>query len=457
MLHRRTFLAATTGFAAGGLAFPASASGLFSEPVLAAMRGSINAGDLGVHPGTFDDHSRAFADMLQRASDQDAAVFLPPGQYNLSNISLPRRVRLTGVPGATRLVYGGDGFLLAAEGSDHIEFDGLTFDGANRWLGETAHGLVDARGVPVFVMDNCRVLGSSRHGVALERASGRVERSEISGAAEAGLWSVEGGRMQIVGNTVTDCGNGGILVHRWQSAEDGTMVTGNRVERIAARSGGTGQNGNGINIFRAGSTIVSGNHVSDCAFSAIRSNSGSNIQIAGNTCRRSGETAIYSEFAFEGAVIASNIVDGAANGISVVNFNEGGRLSTVTGNLVRNLSATGPYPADAPGFGVGITVEADASVSGNVIENAPLYGMHIGWGPYMRNVVATGNVIRSVGEGIAVSVVEGTGSAVISDNVIDGAARGGIVGHRWSEAVTGDLGIEGSTLRGLTVERNRVS
>ena len=36
-------------------------------------------------------------------------------------------------------------------------------------------------------------------------------------------------------------------------------------------------------------------------------------------CSRSGETAIYAEFAFQGAVIGSNIVDGAANGISVVN------------------------------------------------------------------------------------------------------------------------------------------
>lgn len=263
--------------------------------------------------------------------------------------------------------------------------------------------------------------------------------------------------MRISGNTVIDCGNGGILVHRWQPGEDGTIVTGNRVERILARSGGTGQNGNGINVFRAGNVIVSGNQIADCAFSAIRSNSGGNVQIAGNTCLRSGETAIYSEFAFEGAVISANIVDGAANGISVVNFNEGGRLSTVTGNLVRNLSATGPYPADPPGFGVGISVEADASVSGNIIETAPLYGIAIGWGPFMRNVVATGNVVRNAGEGIAVSVVEGTGSAIITDNVIDGALRGAIVGHRWADAVTGDLAKESPDLPGLTVERNRVS
>lgn len=457
MLDRRRFLAASAGFAAGGLALPAAASSLFAEPVLAAMRGSVDAGEFGVHPGAFDDQSRAFSAMLEKASDEDAAIFLPPGQYTIARITLPRRVRLSGVPGATRLVHAGDGHMLAAEGADHIELSGLVIDGANRWLGDTAQGLIDARGVATFVLDNCRVIGSSRNGLALERVSGRIERSEISNVADAGIWSVEAGRLQITGNTVADCGNGGILVHRWQPAEDGTIVTGNRVERIMARAGGTGQNGNGINVFRAGNVIVSGNQIADCAFSAIRSNSGGNIQISGNTCRRSGETAIYAEFAFEGAVIANNIVDGGANGISVVNFNEGGRLATVTGNLVRNLSQTGPYPADAPGFGVGISVEADTSVTGNVIENAPLYGMNIGWGPFMRNVVATGNVIRNAGEGIAVSVVEGTGSAIISDNIIDGALRGAVVGHRWSNPATGDLAVEPSDLPRLTIERNRVS
>ena len=222
-------------------------------------------------------------------------------------------------------------------------------------------------------------------------------------------------------------------------------------------NGGTGQNGNGINVFRADKVVVSGNIVSDCAFSAIRANSASNLQIAGNTCSRSGETALYAEFAFEGAVISNNIVDGAANGISIVNFDQGGRAAVCSGNLVRNLSTTGPYPADAPGFGVGISVEADTSVTGNMVDNAPLYGIKIGWGPYMRNVVATGNVIRAAPTGIAVTVVDGAGPAVISDNVISGASEGAVVGYRWTEAVTGDMASEGSSgYAHLTVERNHV-
>ncbi len=111
----------------------------------------------------------------------------------------------------------------------------------------------------------------------------------------------------------------------------------NRIERIQARAGGSGENGNGINAFRAGSVLVSGNRITDCAYSAIRGNAASNIQMIGNSCARIGEVALYAEFGFEGALIANNLVDGAASGIAVTNFNEGGRLAVVQGNIIRNL------------------------------------------------------------------------------------------------------------------------
>ena len=74
----------------------------------------------------------------------------------------------------------------------------------------------------------------------------------------------------------------------------------------------------------------------------------------------SGEVALYAEFGFEGAIIADNSVDGAAIGVSVTNFNEGGRLAVVQGNIIRNLKPQRPAGTD-PGdsAGVGISVEAD--------------------------------------------------------------------------------------------------
>ena len=82
--------------------------------------------------------------------------------------------------------------------------------------------------------------------------------------------------------------------------------------------------------------IVRGNHIRNAAFSAIRGNAASDIQIIGNNCAELDEVAIYSEFDFEGAVIADNVIDGTESGISITNFNEGGRLATVHGNIVRN-------------------------------------------------------------------------------------------------------------------------
>src|SRR6202020_1658280 len=123
-------------------------------------------------------------------------------------------------------------------------------------------------------------------------------------------------------------------------------------------------------------------------------NAASNLQIVVNTCTGLGEVALYAEFGFEGAVIANNIVDGAALGVSVTNFNQGGRLAVVQGNLIRNLVARRPAGTDPNDLaGVGIGIEADTAVNGNVVENAPYAGIAAGFGPYLRAVAITSNVI----------------------------------------------------------------
>ncbi len=186
--------------------------------------------------------------------------------------------------------------------------------------------------------------------------------------------------------------------------------------------------------------IVRGNRIRNCAFSAVRANSASNIQIVGNSVSDVREVALYSEFAFEGAVIANNTVDGAALGVSVTNFNQGGRLAVVQGNLLRNLLPKRPAGTDPnDGAGIGIYVEADTAVTGNVVENAPSVGIKLGWGRHLRDVTVTGNVVRDADIGIAVSVVDGAGMAVISDNLIAGTRRGAILGMDYKKVVTGDL------------------
>jgi uncharacterized secreted repeat protein (TIGR03808 family) len=223
------------------------------------------------------------------------------------------------------------------------------------------------------------------------------------------------------------------------------MVIDNRIEDIRAGPGGSGQYGNAINAFRAGNVIVRGNRIRNCDYSAVRGNSASNIQITGNSITNVREVALYSEFSFEGAVIAGNTVDSAAVGVSVCNFNEGGRLAVVQGNIIRNLMPKRPIgTAPDDDAGIGIYVEADTAVSGNVVENAPAFGIVAGWGKYLRDVAINGNVIRNAPVGIGVSVVAGAGTASVTGNMISGATRGAVVGLDHARTVSADLTREGS-------------
>ncbi len=461
MISRRTALRMLAGGLGAGALGAALPSRVFAAPSSFStvdLRGSIDAGQNGITPGGGDKQSRKLRDLIAKAARQNTPVFLPPGNYQVSDLDLPDGARITGVPGASRLVYSGDGYLLRADGARRIELSNLVIDGGNRWLDDQTPALVHLRGVTDARIDNCEIAGSRKTAVQLERCGGRIERTRISGAAEYGLYAVESTGLSITGNTVFDCGNGGVLIHRWTKGIDGTIVTGNRLYRIGSTNGGTGQYGNAINLFRADNVMVSGNHITDSAFSAIRTNSASNAQIANNQCFNSGETAIYAEFAFEGAMVSGNIVDGAANGISIVNFNEGGRLATVTNNIVRNLKSTGPYVLEEAIFGVGISVEADTAVTGNVIEGVPLWGLALGFGPYLRNVVATGNIVRQAKVGCAVTVAEGAGTALITNNIFESMKDGAVIGYRWKTPATTELGRgDGQGFKHLTIAGNRVS
>ena len=449
VMNKREFLKGglRLGVAAGLAGAAVAESDAADRSVLRKIRGSLDATHFGVRPDTADDQSKAIQSLLDQASRDNKPIFFPSGNYVVSNIDLPSRTRMVGIPGASRLIYGGRGSFLNGSGCELVHMTGMVLDGANGVIADEYAGLVYLRAVKDVAIDQCGFIGSQQLGVSLAKCGGRVTRSSISGAAGfAGLYSVDATGLSITENTVSDCANGGILVHRWKAGDDNSIISGNRISRIAAKAGGTGQRGNGINLFRAGNVVVTGNHVSDCAFSAIRANSANNCQMSNNTCLRSGETALYAEFSFEGSVINGNIVDGAVTGISIANFNEGGRLAVCSNNLVRNLLMDGPYP-DEGGFGTGIYVEADTSLTGNVVEGAPTYAIGLGFGAYLRDVVAANNVVRDSAVGFAVSVVEGVGHCTIANNVVSGAKKGAILGYRWNDIVTGELlndGYQGS-------------
>jgi uncharacterized secreted repeat protein (TIGR03808 family) len=441
-LNRRHLLtAAATGAAA--FAAPLSVFGL-------------DTAHFGVRPGAPDDQSGA----LQRAIDQAAHTRVPlmlaPGVYRAGGLTLPAGASLAGVRGATRLILTHGPSLLSAEHAETVSLIGLTLDGGSQPL-PAGRALVHFDDVKAVSISDCQVAGAGGNGVTLESCDGEVTHSTITGAADNALFCNDSRSLLIAANIIAKSGNGGIRVWQGDKRRDGSLIADNRIEDTSARAGGSGENGNAINVFRAADVIVRGNHIRNAAFSAIRGNSASNIQIIGNNCAALDETAIYSEFGFEGAVIADNVIDGAENGISVTNFNEGGRLATVRGNIVRNLETRRQdRPPEEAGIGIG--VEADTVVSGNVIERAPRAGISVGWGPYLRNVAVTGNVVREAGFGVAVSVVAGAGVAVISGNLFAGTTRGAIVGMEWHKAVTGELALAGAErYPQLKISGNQVS
>jgi uncharacterized secreted repeat protein (TIGR03808 family) len=179
--------------------------------------------------------------------------------------------------------------------------------------------------------------------------------------------------------------------------------------------------------------------------------------MTGNNCFDAGDAALCCVSSFEGAIIAHNHIDGAGIGVSLANFSEGGRLAVIQGNIVRNIAPGRRRPAQE-GHGVGIHLEADSAVTGNVVENAALAGIMIGWSTSLRDVTVTGNVVRQADIGIAVSVATGTGAALVADNLITGTRRGAIVGMDRLTPVTEDLSQDG-TMRftQLSISRNRIN
>ncbi|MFK5980910.1 MAG: TIGR03808 family TAT-translocated repetitive protein [Rhizobiaceae bacterium] len=458
-LNRRNFLGSMgLGSAGAALGLPALAAAETTDRItLADIRGSFNANQSGLRPGAIDDQGKLLQKILNSAAEADKPVFLPPGNYFVSNIVLPSKTRLMGVPGASRLIYTGGGHFLMSENGSHIELTGLVLDGANRGLQSYAGAALRVVNASHLVIENCQISGSLEIGLQVDRSQGRIERCEISGAAgECGIYGIENKGLLIAHNHVHDCANGGILVHRWKTGDDGTIISNNRIERIGAVNGGTGQWGNGINVYRADSVMIANNQVKDCAFSAIRSNSGNNVQITANQCLRSGEAAIYSEFEFNGAVITNNVIDGGCRGISIANFNRNGRMAICANNLIRNIHDNPPYEDKDHLFGEGISAEAETTITGNVIENTAQFGMILGWGEYLRNVIVTSNVIRDTKIGIYVTVVEGTGPAVISQNLFSKIREGAIIGYRWQEPATDDL-IGGGSIPNIQIERNQTS
>jgi uncharacterized secreted repeat protein (TIGR03808 family) len=394
--------------------------------------------------------TRAQSDMarIQREIDEATARGrpwqVPAGLTPAANLRLPDGAHLVGHPGKSRLALAGDGPLFTAEKAKTLTIEGVTFEGSGR-AGSREQGLLQFRDIERLRLTDCTVERYGGNGLVLERCSGRIVGNAIRDMGRAALFATDSTGLAIESNTIERSAENGILVWRGAKADDGTIIRGNRVLDTRASAGGTGQYGNAIGLFRAGGVTVEGNVIRRAAFTAVRNNGGGNVTVANNNVSGCGEVALYAEFGFDGASFTGNIIDGAWIGIVATNFaDHGGRVAAISGNVVRNIRAGRHIGDGTDGGGVGVMVEGDAAISGNIVDNATTAGLQLGWGPSLRDVTATGNTLRDCGVGIEISVAPGAGHATLVGNTIAGAKKAAILGMQWRKAATGDLAATGA-------------
>ncbi len=397
------------------------------------------------------DQTTALQAAINAATSLRQPLFIGAGTYEINGAILTGPLTIRGSGQTMFLLRQGNAVFSIKQGSN-VVLEGLTFSGGTQTSSATA--LVEVEDASPFTIRDCRFLNAAGNGINTRNARGHIRNCEFADIGETAIFSLDSQGLDVEGNAITRCGNGGIRIWRSETGPDGSQVFANRISEIGWVGGGNGQHGNGINVFRADGVSVSDNHITDCAFSAIRLNATNDTRIIGNHCENSGEVTIFSEFGFSGSIISNNLIEGGAAGISMTNFDHGGRLSVCNGNIVRNIAPRSLTNPDTVPYG--IAAEADAAVVGNVIEAVPGTGIVVGWGPYLRDVLVNDNLVRDCDIGIAVSVAEGAGSARISGNLVSGSLQHAIVGAQWDKIVATDLADKAAEFDTLTVEGNTV-
>lgn len=398
-----------------------------------ATAASVDATAFGVVADSVDDQTLQVQAAMAAAQASGSILTLPAGQMLVAGLQIAGNIVIEGTPGRTMLASFAGAPIATIRDASSVVLRQVGFFGNGTGTGPLLH----IEGSEAISLERCQFVGGPEIGLSIVDAAVTVSDCDFSGQGDAAIHAVDSRGLLLQGNRIRDCGNAGIRIWRGAAGPDGSIITANRIADIDWRGGGNGQHGNGINIFNADQVIVAGNHISGCAFTAVRLNTTNDTQVTGNTCLNSGEVAIFSEFSFSGSVIANNIVDGAATGISMTNMNNGGQLAVCSGNLVRNiLPASAVNPDTTP---IGIAAEAEAAITGNTVANVPGIAFFAGYGPYLRNVLIASNVAYAVHIGIGVSVVAEAGPVHIANNVINDPLDYAMVGLAWSEIVETDL------------------
>src|ERR1700732_1682797 len=127
----------------------------------------------GVRPGSPDDQTKVLQRAIDEAARAQAPLALPPGVYRTGMLRLQNGTQLTGVRGATRLVFTGGASMVSSEGGGSIGLSNITLDGGGIPL-PTRRGLVHCLGGRDIRIADCEITGSGGSGIWFENVSGAV-------------------------------------------------------------------------------------------------------------------------------------------------------------------------------------------------------------------------------------------------------------------------------------------
>ena len=187
-MNRRAFLFGTIT----SLALPAVARSGTLGIDLPQLRGSLAVPEPRPVARRTGDRSVELQAAINRAASAGRPLRIPAGRYEVSNIRLPDRARVVGVPGETRLVYSGGGRFLYADEARTLSLEGLVLDGANRMLSDEDDGLLS-----LAFVDNAD-LARLAVKAGLERASCRLQVDLVgSGPFRSGAVGHVGGGIDL--------------------------------------------------------------------------------------------------------------------------------------------------------------------------------------------------------------------------------------------------------------------
>lgn len=399
------------------------------------------------------------------------SLYIAPGTYDVTNIGIGDPLRIFGTPGKVILrPASGAAYALYVGAFTDVVIEGIVFDGAGRTLVADA-GLATRSILAVkraraagsrIRITNCTFRNSPHAGLQIYAVSAHVSNCRFEGLVD-GVFVRDGDGVHIVDNDFVGNAGNAIYVDRENAGTngvltpgfDGTVISGNRIDTVTQSDpSSTGWEGNGVLLLKTSGVHVTDNVIKGCALSAVRANCCTDTVITGNSCQVIGETAIYMEAILSGitsvapghgAVVTGNLVDDAATGITLANFNFGGRLGVVHGNLLRNLVVKTVAAGTANQYstgGTGVIVEGDVNVNGNVVESAARIGVVLGTNDFTDDLLCTDNLIRNSPIGIGFADTSPTGGRdaqiYIASNMVahytNDASHGAIVPVSYADA-----------------------